>query len=112
MTNALNELREIAKGLTIKAAQITHSAGWSEDSQHYELSEGATEKEVEIFERNLGYVSYDSGYGTQYLFGVVWFTDGTWAERHEYDGSENWVRKQCPPIPHHLRAKSKNNFEV
>ena len=46
MTNALNELREIAKGLTIKAAQITHSAGWSEDSQHYELSEGATEKEV------------------------------------------------------------------
>ena len=41
---------------------------------------------------------YDSGYGSQVLFGYVWFTDGTWLERFEYDGSECW-HHITRPIP-------------
>ena len=39
---------------------------------------------------------YDEGYGGQELFGVIWYSDGTWSERGEYDGSEWWVHKECP----------------
>jgi hypothetical protein len=45
------------------------------------------------------YFNYDSSYGRQYLFGTVWFEDGTWLERGEYDGSEWWEHKICPRIP-------------
>ena len=31
---------------------------------------------------------YNSGFGGQELFGNVWFDDGTWLSREEYDGSE------------------------
>ena len=39
---------------------------------------------------------YDDGYGTQELFGYIWYTDGTWSERGEYDGSEWWEDKERP----------------
>lgn len=52
---------------------------------------------------------YNSGYGTQHLFGVVWLSDGTWFERREYDGSEWWTHVK-PPNPkdvqdHHEHLK-------
>ena len=70
---------------------------------------------------NLGYIpsdytmfldsldfTYDSGYGGQELFGTIWFVDGSWAERGEYDGAEWWAYKQCPEIPAEL-AKTRVN---
>ena len=39
---------------------------------------------------------YDSGFGCQYLFGYIWYADGTWSERGEYDGSEWWDHKKRP----------------
>ena len=39
---------------------------------------------------------YDDGYGTQELFGYIWYTDGTWSERGKYDGSEWWEYKKRP----------------
>ena len=42
---------------------------------------------------------YDNGYGGQELFGNIWYKDGTWSERGEYDGSEWWEHKVCPAIP-------------
>ncbi len=42
---------------------------------------------------------YDNGYGAQYLTGTIWYTDGTWSERGEYDGSEWWEHKERPPLP-------------
>lgn len=42
---------------------------------------------------------YDEGYGGQNLFGNIWYVDGTWSERGEYDGSEWWDYKCCPVIP-------------
>lgn len=43
--------------------------------------------------------NYNNGFGSQRLFGVVWFKDGSWLERYEYDGSEEWVLKRTPDIP-------------
>lgn len=43
---------------------------------------------------------YDDGYGHQRLYGNIWFSDGTWSEREEYDGSEWWeYRLGCPDLP-------------
>ncbi len=42
---------------------------------------------------------YDAGYGSQELFGTIWYSDGTWSDRAEYDGSERWVYQKCPPLP-------------
>lgn len=44
-------------------------------------------------------VEYDNGFGVQELYGTVWFKDGTWAEREEYDGSEWWDIKVRPALP-------------
>ena len=46
---------------------------------------------------------YDDGFGSQHLFGVVWFKDGSWLERDEYDGSEKWVLKRTPDVPQILQ---------
>ena len=39
---------------------------------------------------------YDSGYGGQELFGYIWYTDGTWSDRREYDGLEWWEHQERP----------------
>jgi hypothetical protein len=39
---------------------------------------------------------YDSGYGGQELFGYIWYEDGTWSSRGEYDGSEWWEHVSRP----------------
>ena len=41
---------------------------------------------------------YDNGYGGQKIKGNIWYSDGTWSERGEYDGSEWWEHKVCPEI--------------
>ena len=48
--------------------------------------------------------NYDDGFGSQHLFGIVWFKDGSWLERYEYDGSEGWVLKRTPDVPQVLRG--------
>lgn len=39
---------------------------------------------------------YDDDYGWQELFGHVWYDDGSWSDRGEYDGSEWWVHRTPP----------------
>ena len=39
---------------------------------------------------------YDDGYGYQKLFGYIWYEDGTWSDRGEYDGSEWWQHQVRP----------------
>lgn len=39
---------------------------------------------------------YDSGYGGQKLFGYIWYVDGSWSDRGEYDGSEWWQHQTVP----------------
>jgi hypothetical protein len=42
---------------------------------------------------------YDNGFGGQELDGTIWYSDGTWSERGEYDGSEWWEHRKCPSLP-------------
>lgn len=63
--------------------------------------------DAEVFIDSLDF-GYYSGYGGQELFGVVWFKDGTWLERGEYDGSEWWEYKCTPEIPEGLQKKVKS----
>lgn len=76
---------------------------------------GSYEKSIEYVEESIKKVrefldrNYDNGFGSQELDGIVWMIDGSWFERHEYDGSEHWVYKVRPQFPteeESLRLKS------
>ena len=42
---------------------------------------------------------YDNDYGSQEIFGTIWYIDGTWSDRREYNGYEWWEHQECPTIP-------------
>lgn len=62
------------------------------------LYPGFTEQDYKDFLDRI-HVNYDNGYGGQNLFGTIWYTDGTWSDRREYDGSEWWEHQTCPAYP-------------
>jgi len=51
---------------------------------------------------------YDAGYGIQQIFGNVWYSDGSFCERREYDGAEWWMHNECPKIPEDITRIGKN----
>lgn len=55
-----------------------------------------TLQDEELFCNILKSINYYAGYGTQQLFGVVVYNDGSWLSRGEYDGSEWWTLNKCP----------------
>jgi len=57
-----------------------------------------TEEQYSNFMLDLDF-TYNNGYGGQQLDGKIWFKDGTWADRGEYDGSEWWEYHKCPKVP-------------
>jgi len=69
--------------------------------RHIVLKKNHTPEEYNKFLREMDF-SYDNGYGGQELFGTIWFKDGTWAKRAEYDGSEWWEYVEPPSIPDEL----------
>ena len=68
------------------------------------------QEEYEEFLSKLDF-EYDSGYGLQNLFGFIWYKDGTWSERCEYDGSEWYQYQRCPEIPKSLKRIDKEREE-
>lgn len=54
---------------------------------------------------------YDNGFGSQELEGTVWYADGTWSDRREYDGSEWWEHHVCPPLPNIPVSNANTNTE-
>jgi len=90
--NAKKELLAHAAGRTIQYVQIRHMLSYDEEQKIAgELSDILPRLDFE----------YDCGYGMQCLEGTVWYTDGTWSERAEYDGSEWWAHRECPPLPNY-----------
>lgn len=77
--------------------------GDDDDPEDINLKIGFTEEDLEIFLAKLDR-EYDSGYGSQELFGTIWYKDGTWSDRKEYDGAEDWVHLYRPVIPIELHA--------
>jgi len=99
MENAKEELLEILGNnpTTIKCADLSY--GYEE--QEFKLSVVHTDLELNAFLESLDF-KYNSDYGGQNLFGIVWLKDGTWLSRGEYDGSEWWKHNFLPEIPKEL----------
>ena len=87
---AAEELLKHIGARTVKYVQVFHEIDWDTT----ETIEGTLEQVLPRLN-----FSYDNGYGHQEISGVIWYTDGTWSERDEYDGSEWWVHRACPPLP-------------
>ncbi len=106
MKNAKLEFLETIKGKSVLCADIfVRATEDDEDSARSILLPcGYTEENMEQCLDNLDF-EYDDGYGCQMLHGVIWFTDDTWAERDEYDGSEWWRIVTEPEIPDYLLSK-------
>jgi len=102
--NAKEELSiHIARtGRTIMCANIVY-LGETEPKQLTFLKKKHSYDDFLAFMDKLDF-TYDNSYGTQYINGTVWYTDGTWSERNEYDGSEWWEFRIRPEIPEQLLA--------
>jgi len=100
--NCKEEFLKEIEGHKLKCAVISQEGFGTPRSST--LAVGFTPAELEEFLAELNF-KYDSGYGSQELFGIIWYEDGTWSERGEYDGSEWWVYKSCPEIPIELKKK-------
>jgi hypothetical protein len=90
----------------VLCAKIQKGDDYDDDSKVFNLTTGSTEEDRTQFLTDIDF-NYDSGYGSQNLFGTIWYEDGTWSERGEYDGSEWWVHHECPNIPVELDRKDK-----
>ena len=103
--NAAAEFTEHTLGKSrVKCALISKGDPDMDDAIRISLPEGYSSSEGVNFFKNLDFI-YDSGYGGQKLFGIIWYEDGTWSERGEYDGSEWWVHRVVPAIPFTLRKE-------
>lgn len=76
------------------------------DSGKYFLTTGYTSDEYDEFLSKIDRF-YDNGYGGQELDGMIWYEDGTWTTRGEYDGSEWWEYHEVPEIPDYLNRVDK-----
>lgn len=86
--NAQKELLEHVKGKNVELVKIAISKGYDEEPLRIE---GPLEDVLPKLD-----FEYDDGYGGQKLFGYIWYDDGTWSDRREYDGSEWWEHQSCP----------------
>ena len=89
--NAREELIKHIEDREVKHVHITVGDEWDESRR---TIAGTLPEVLPLLD-----FEYYEGYGGQELFGNVWYADGTWSERGEYDGSEWWEHKMCPPIP-------------
>ena len=93
----------------VLCAQIKFGDDWSTyegRKEYYTLTTGYTQEEWQQFLSDID-KNYNSVYGLQNLFGTIWYNDGTWSSRGEYDGSEWWQYNQAPAIPEHLNRIDK-----
>lgn len=100
--NAKEEFLYLVNNKVVICASISYRECWEHVvCSDHTLPVTCTEEQYNAFVESLDF-EYDSGYGGQELFGTVWFKDGTWATRGEYDGSEWWDYHACPTIPYYL----------
>jgi len=120
--NAKTEFLELIGTKKVKCAEINYVRdGWRirEDyvrdgwrireererlNTEHSLKVGYSPQELIEFLDSLDF-DYDDGYGTQELFGTVWFEMREWAERCEDEGHEWWEIKSYPQIPKNLKIK-------
>jgi hypothetical protein len=101
----VKELDNIAKrySVSVKCALVTYESHYKESHSYSSLPIGFELDEFLSFLEELDF-DYNNGHGGQHLHGTVWFDDGSWMERGEYDGSEWWEYKTTPEIPEDLKC--------
>ena len=105
--NAKKEFIEHIDSRSILCVQIQHGDAYGYDEVVvYNLTTGWTNEDWNKFLNEIDF-DYDSGYGGQEVFGVIWYVDGTWSTRGEYDGSEWWEHQKRPDIPTELNRVDK-----
>lgn len=114
MINAKTEFLEHISGIIneesaikVKGAEIIHYQLYGEDVNIY-LYGDYTFQDYEDFLTKLDF-EYDNGHGYQQIFGNVWYTDGTWSTREEYDGKEWWKHNHCLVFPDYLAEYPRDN---
>lgn len=105
MISAKTELLDhvLREGMpVVLCAKLTRGYDW-DDGNHtnYILKSEYDDVSLEEFLTSIDF-QYDCGYGGQELFGTIWYKDGTFSQRGEYDGSEWWEHISVPEIPKEL----------
>lgn len=99
---ALKEFKETVGNKIVKCAHIELKYDIDDNDDDVfrtiALKQNYNSEELELFLNQLDF-KYDSGMGSQYLFGTIWLTDGSWFSRREYDGAEYWHHNVLPTIP-------------
>ena len=86
----------------VLCAKVTRGYDWAECRTDFILKLNYSQDDFANFMRSMDF-NYDDGYGGQELFGTIWYEDGTFSQRGEYDGSEWWEHVSLPEIPEDLR---------
>jgi hypothetical protein len=97
IVNAKEEFLKITKDYKVIAANISFGDSWTVEEDRFKLKPLYTKKDYENFLHFLDR-EYDSGYGGQKLFGVIYCEDGVWIDRGEYDGSEWYNVHKYPSL--------------
>jgi hypothetical protein len=104
--NAKEEFIKHIGGRKVLCAKIQKGDDYDDHPSVFNLTTGWDSEDWSKFLSGIDF-DYDSGYGGQNLFGTIWYSDGTWSERGEYDGSEWWEHRERPQIPVELDRKDK-----
>lgn len=88
MSNAKKELIEHVDGREVEFVSIAFGRSYDDDVKRIK---GTLEEVLPLLD-----FDYDDGYGGQELHGYIWYADGTWSDRGEYDGSEWWQHQTRP----------------
>lgn len=92
----IEHTKDLPKVVCAELEDVYYSS--RQKGKKWTLYEGYTEEEYEEFLESIDF-TYDDGYGSQELGGVIWYEDGTYSDRYEYDGSESWDYHKAPEKP-------------
>jgi hypothetical protein len=98
MVNALSEYISHIGSKKVIAAYLEYSPLYLESPKVIPLKVNYSQIDYKDFLWELDF-NYDNGFGWHCLDGHIWYADGTWSERKEYDGSEWWEYKSIPEMP-------------
>ena len=102
--NCRDEFVNHVESKEVLCAEVVYKKDYDEKNDvRFDLKCGFSKEDYEEFLSLLNF-DYDCGYGIQEIFGTIWYKDGTWSDRYEYDGSESWNFQKCPEIKDFLKV--------
>ena len=105
MINAKEEFLQEVEDKSMVCASVSFGANY-DGKVNFVLKRGHSESDHRLFIESLNF-KYDNGFGGQRVFGYIWYDDGTWSSRGEYDGSEWWEHNVVPDILEECTANTK-----